>query len=308
MDKNRIIKSAVFLLLGLFVFISGISADEEWYLDTPSGYQGMGGGGTLGPYSSESECESVNSQYFNGMGDCYCTSGSSTENDWDWGWGSDSGNTYGNSTYAPPARDDSWYYRQQEQIDLQRQAEGRRRQERIKKKAESEKQLLKEQEKEKTEFLRKKSELTASLKGASASTGPKTLKPDLKLKTYYPSPPPENKNIIVQGSINGYEKAKQNFINWTYSSTFEMAFGKIPGVKYLKEIYDEYKEMQKEMKELNMNILQYAMKGVQDGVNRSASLDLSDSGLSDEYEKGRGNLFGKTAIKVRELLKKKIED
>jgi hypothetical protein len=43
-------------------------------MDTPSGYQGMGGAERIGPYSSRSQCEAVNSQYFNGAGSCSCTS------------------------------------------------------------------------------------------------------------------------------------------------------------------------------------------------------------------------------------------
>ena len=62
---------AAFLLL-LLLPLHG-SASEECYLETPSGYQGIGGGSRLGPYSSRSECESVNSDYFDGNGTCYCS-------------------------------------------------------------------------------------------------------------------------------------------------------------------------------------------------------------------------------------------
>lgn len=44
------------------------------YLDTPSGYQRMGGAGRLGPYPSSSSCQAVNSRSFHGLGSCSCTS------------------------------------------------------------------------------------------------------------------------------------------------------------------------------------------------------------------------------------------
>jgi len=62
---------AAFLLLLLLPFHG--SASEECYLETPSGYQSIEGGSRLGPYSSRSECESVNSEYFDGNGTCYCS-------------------------------------------------------------------------------------------------------------------------------------------------------------------------------------------------------------------------------------------
>ncbi len=239
------------------------------------------------------------------------------------------GDSYGGyNDYAPPY-DNSWEIRQQE-IALE-QGRERKRLKRIK---EEEDRLLEELRK-RAEFQIKKSELKSSLKGTSTSAGLKTIGPSpssglklkglktrevpspLGLKSYTPQKgfklktaevkPSGKKNIIARGAIKGYEKAKQDFIDWTYTSTYEMTLGKIPGVTYVKEKYDEFKEMQKEMKELNMNILQYAMKGMQDGVDRSYSSDLSDGGLADEYEEGRGGLFGRTVVKVKGLLKKKME-
>lgn len=48
-------------------------AEAQCYMDTPSGYRGMRGASRIGPYSSRSECESVNSQYFSGRGSCSCS-------------------------------------------------------------------------------------------------------------------------------------------------------------------------------------------------------------------------------------------
>ena len=229
-------------------------------------------------------------------------------------------------------QDDSWQIKQQE-IMLEQKRE-RKRLEKLKREKEEEARRLEEGQRKEAEFQIKKSELTSSLKGTSPSTGLKAIGPDsglklrglktrevpspLGLKSYAPQKELKlktagaaccgKKNIIVEGAVKGYEKTKQDFIDWTHTSTFEMTLGKIPGVTYIKDKYEEYKEMRKEIKKLNMNIFQYAMKGIQDGVDRSYSSDLSDGGLADEYEEGRGGLFGRTAIKVRELLKKKVEE
>lgn len=52
-------------------------AGEVCYLYTPSGYQGIGGASRLGPYSSGSQCQSVNSSYFHSRGRCQCQTVSS---------------------------------------------------------------------------------------------------------------------------------------------------------------------------------------------------------------------------------------
>ncbi|MBU3911520.1 MAG: hypothetical protein KKD90_02935 [Candidatus Omnitrophica bacterium] len=243
--------------------------------------------------------------------------------------GYDGGDSYGG---YDDSYDNSWEIRQQGAA--LEQGREKKRLEKIKREKEERVRRLEEEIREEEEFQRKKSELTSSLKGASTSSGLKTIgsgtglklkglktreiPSPLGLKSYSPQKELKlkttkakfsgKKNIIVEGAVKGYEKTKQDFIDWTYTSTFEMTLGKIPGVTYIKERYEEFKEMRKEMKELNMNIFQYAMKGMQDGVDRSMSSDLSDGGLADEYEEGRRGLFGRTAIKVRELLKKKIEE
>ena len=67
-----IIQSALY---SAFLFLSiQAFASETCYLDTPSGFRRMGGASRIGPYSSRSECESVNRQHFNGAGNCSCKS------------------------------------------------------------------------------------------------------------------------------------------------------------------------------------------------------------------------------------------
>ncbi len=54
---------------------AGSLTTEEWYISTPSGYQRMGGAGTLGPYSSYDEAQSINRSYFSGNGRVYSKAG-----------------------------------------------------------------------------------------------------------------------------------------------------------------------------------------------------------------------------------------
>jgi hypothetical protein len=78
-DPRRIKRGGFCLLAGAAAFWLWASpAAAECYMDTPSGYQGMGGGGRIGPYPSRSACESVSSQYFGGQGSCSCTSSGSS--------------------------------------------------------------------------------------------------------------------------------------------------------------------------------------------------------------------------------------
>lgn len=64
-----------FVVFESFILLyPAVSASETCYLNTPAGFQDMGGASRIGPYSSRSECEAVNSQSFHGNGSCSCTS------------------------------------------------------------------------------------------------------------------------------------------------------------------------------------------------------------------------------------------
>lgn len=65
------------IVIGALAALSLATASPAFaacYMDTPSGYGGMGGAERIGPYASSSECESVNRQYFSGRGRCSCSS------------------------------------------------------------------------------------------------------------------------------------------------------------------------------------------------------------------------------------------
>jgi len=232
---------------------------------------------------------------------------------------------------------DASYQRQLEQQRIRQQQQEvlrRQREERMRRQKEEKARRLEEERKRKVEFQKNKNELVSSLKGDSAgglkgvgtSSGlqlkglkirevplPSSVKkPGLPLKlkgtgSREAKTGEKKKNIIVQALIKSYEKTKEDFIAWTKTSTFEMTFGSVPGASYAKALYDKYKNMRDEMESLNVNILEYAMSGMQKGIGRSASEDLSDGGLSNEYEEGRGGLFGRTSKKARELLKKEVD-
>jgi len=178
-----------------------------------------------------------------------------------------------------------------------------------------------EQEKiEKEKFNKKKSELVSSLKGVS--TKPKGLKirevpaPIIK-KSYVSDKEKEKKasgekekeaeGVVKKTFKESLKRTKEDIDGKAKSELFKETAGKVPGVSYVKSVYDKYKKMRDEMKELNMNIFQYSMKGIKDGIRRLASPNISDGGFSDEYESGREDLFGRTAVKTRELLKDELE-
>jgi len=141
----------------LFLPLSA-SAGEICHLETPSGYRGIGGGGRLGPYPSRASCESVNDQYFNNNGTCYCS-----------------------YTSKPPTPDSdsgqgpgvNWgdIQRQQEEERKRREYEERRR------KALEEVEKLNEQREieRQQKFEKDKNDALKSLKGTTST--------DLKLKT-----------------------------------------------------------------------------------------------------------------------------
>jgi len=217
---------------------------------------------------------------------------------------------------------------QQEELMRRRQEEARRRRE-------EEARRLEKERKGKVEFQKNKTELVSSLKGASAGglkgvgaasgLGLKGLKirevpsplatksavPEMKLKLKSmggtDTHPRKEKGVVTKALVKSYEKTRQGLIDWTYTETFKITFGRIPGASYAKALYGKYKNMRDKMKSLNMNIFQYAMKGIKDGTKRLASPSLSDGGLADEYEEGRENLFSRTSTKVKKWLKKEID-
>jgi hypothetical protein len=66
------------LFIGFLCLSIQTHASETWYIDTPSGFQRMGGASRMGPYSSKEQCESVNRQHFENTGTCIRTSTSTT--------------------------------------------------------------------------------------------------------------------------------------------------------------------------------------------------------------------------------------
>lgn len=63
-------KHLPFFLLPALLLSTPVSLFAAYYLDTPAGYRRIGGAARIGPYSSKTQCESVNSQYFSGQGTC----------------------------------------------------------------------------------------------------------------------------------------------------------------------------------------------------------------------------------------------
>ena len=146
-----IIQAAV--LISFLLHPLHVLSSETWYLNTPSGYQRMGGESRLGPYSSEEECNTVNIQYFNRAGSCSCSSTSDSISSGSQGGGEDWGEVL----------------RQKEEARRRQEEERRRRElERQKKEAEEEAERRETEAKEK--FERSKQEAMQLMKGTGADS------------------------------------------------------------------------------------------------------------------------------------------
>ncbi|HJX33852.1 MAG TPA: hypothetical protein VJ373_01620, partial [Desulfatiglandales bacterium] len=137
-----IIQAAV--LISFLLHPLHVLSSETWYLNTPSGYQRMGGESRLGPYSSEEECNTVNIQYFNRAGSCSCSSTSGSISSGSQGGGEDWGEV------------------------LRQKEEARRRQELEKQKKEAEEEAERRETEAKEKFERSKQEAMQLMKGTGA--------------------------------------------------------------------------------------------------------------------------------------------
>lgn len=155
----------------LLLFLTGIAAlslhvshaSAECYMDTPSGYGSIGGGGRIGPYPSSSDCEAVNSQYFGGRGSCSCSS--------DRSYGGTSG---GSSSY-------NWKRLEQERLLqedlLRRQREEAERQRKRNELRQAEEESRKREELRQQSFDNDKRDAVESMKGGASDPALKTVIP-----------------------------------------------------------------------------------------------------------------------------------
>jgi hypothetical protein len=142
---NRVFPAGV--LAALLLPPLTVLSSETCYLDTPSGFQRMGGASRIGPYASSSECESINRQYFSGAGSCSCSSSSSDSQESGARWDEE--------------------LRQQEN-ERRRQEEERRRQELERQKEAAEKEAEKRAADAKDRFEKSKQEAAGLLKGSGS--------------------------------------------------------------------------------------------------------------------------------------------
>jgi hypothetical protein len=167
-----------------FLFSSWASAAETCYLSAPSGYQRIGGASRLGPYSSGSQCQSVNGQYFRNQGTCSCTSSPS---------GYSGGTNPFNNLFAPlgealgkqmecvlnPNCEANVQQRQQQQLQQQQQQQQLREMQRH-----QEELRRQEAERRQTEFEEKKGKLLGQMKVQTEALGGRDLTglPELKVR------------------------------------------------------------------------------------------------------------------------------
>lgn len=165
MKKNSTrIRFSILFMVFLF-FPSYASGREECYMYTPYEYQRMGGEYRIGPYSSRSDCQSVNNDAFGGSGRCDCSEiADPYESHPAGGYTASSGLHVRQQT-------EIWEQQEQQRLleqEAQRQEERRQREieEKAKRDAEARRREL--------EWKQKKTELMSSLKGSASG--------DFKLK------------------------------------------------------------------------------------------------------------------------------
>lgn len=165
-------KRNLFIFAFLLFLPSRALGREECHMYTPYGYQRIGGSYRIGPYSSRSDCESVNSSYFEGQGRCDCEEIPEPAASYS-GTGTPS---------SPGSTGSSWQAPQEAEI-WQRQQEEQRRWEQERIRRGEEKRRLNEEaarkaakaERERLEWKQKKEELMGALRGTAPT--------DIKLKT-----------------------------------------------------------------------------------------------------------------------------
>jgi hypothetical protein len=182
--KRRLwVKAFWAVFISAFLFSSWAFAAETCYLHAPSGYRRMGGASRLGPYSSRSQCQSVNGQYFHNQGTCSCTSSPSG-----YSGGANPYQNLFNSLFAPmgealgkqmecilnPNCEANVRQRQQQQLQQQRLREMQRQQE------DSRRQ---EAERRQKEFEAKKRNLLNQMRGQTGTLEARDLRslPELKV-------------------------------------------------------------------------------------------------------------------------------
>jgi len=203
-------------------------AFAECYMDTPSGYGRMGGGGTIGPYASKSQCESVNSEYFGGNGTCKCPeSGSSSSGS---SWGSSQQNNFTSEAEI------------EEMMRKDRERDRRLREKRLKKEKARrlEKERIKNKIKEDTrlKFIKDKRDAMSSMKGHSRDA--------LKIKSGtatlgLKSPNPDSEAVLKEltsagstGRVVSKEWKQLHCGRWASGYVFKAAQkGDVSEVRYL---------------------------------------------------------------------------
>jgi len=227
-----------------------LQAMAECYMDTPSGYGSIGGGGRIGPYPDHSSCESVNSQYFKGGGTCSCTSSGASQRTTSPGLGLNPNmtpeemmlNTVTNlmnnlGTGIQQGLE------QNRQRAIQQQREQQRRQRALQEQARARERLYKEKEKRRRqEFKEARARMLGQMRGVQSSSlqfrkleplevhettgafGIKTLKPrDLSSSTQLASAAPSSHGWLKKANCSAYLLHKA-LDNWNQEHFEEAAY------------------------------------------------------------------------------------
>lgn len=100
---------------------------------------------------------------------------------------------------------------------------------------------------------------------------------------------------------------KKAFMDWTHSETFDMTFGRFPGVSKLKPLKEKFDKLFEGISEINISILDYGMKGAEEGSKHLAN--PHDKGeFEKNYNEGIEEKAQEAIDKAEEMAEEEIKE
>ncbi|MFH1665663.1 MAG: hypothetical protein ABIA77_05915 [Candidatus Omnitrophota bacterium] len=101
-------------------------------------------------------------------------------------------------------------------------------------------------------------------------------------------------------------KAREMFVAWTKTETYNMTFGRIPGLSKLKSIRDDARKMFQGIRAYTVNLYKNVMRGVEEGAKEAAS-PYDRGGYVRAYEERTEKTAEETLDKAKELTEESIK-
>ena len=100
--------------------------------------------------------------------------------------------------------------------------------------------------------------------------------------------------------------AREKFVEWIHSETFELTFGHFPGVSEVKSVVEKFRKWFQELRSTHENILQHTTEGMKEGSRHLANPN-DDGRFADQYEKDRRLVGEETSTKARKLAQEAVK-